>query len=64
VFRRYFRRDFAKRPAQDRCGRKGVQRVHEIMAITGHQSLEEVERYTKAARKAKLADKAMERLKE
>ena len=26
------------------------------MAITGHQSLEEVERYTRAARKAQLAD--------
>lgn len=36
--------------------------AHEIMAITGHQSLEEVENYTRAARKAKLADAAMEKL--
>ena len=36
---------------------------HEIMAITGHQSLEEVERYTRAAVKAKLADSAMAKLK-
>jgi integrase/recombinase XerD len=36
---------------------------HEIMAITGHQSLEEVERYTRAARKSQLADSAMARLK-
>jgi len=33
------------------------------MAITGHQSLEEVERYTRAARKAQLADSAMSKLK-
>ena len=36
---------------------------HEIMAITGHQSLEEVERYTRAARKSQLADSAMSKLK-
>jgi integrase/recombinase XerD len=35
---------------------------HEIMAITGHQSLEEVERYTKAARRKKTADAAMRKL--
>jgi integrase len=35
---------------------------HEIMAITGHQTLEEVERYTKAARRTKLADEAMAKL--
>lgn len=35
---------------------------HEIMAVTGHRSLEEVERYTKAARKALLADRAFARL--
>jgi integrase/recombinase XerD len=33
--------------------------AHEIMAITGHRTLEEVERYTRAARKAGLADSAM-----
>jgi integrase/recombinase XerD len=36
---------------------------HEIMALTGHQSLEEVERYTRKALKAKLADSAMSKLK-
>jgi integrase len=36
---------------------------HEIMAISGHQSLEEVERYTRAARKSRLADSAMSKLK-
>jgi integrase len=36
---------------------------HEIMAITGHRSLEEVERYTRAALKKKLADSAMAKLK-
>jgi integrase/recombinase XerD len=38
--------------------------AHEIMAITGHQSLEEGERYTRAARKAQLADSAMSKLKD
>jgi integrase len=37
--------------------------AHEIMAVTGHQSLEEVERYTRAARKVGLADNAMSKLK-
>jgi integrase len=36
---------------------------HEIMAITGHRTLEEVERYTRAAKQAALADTAMARLK-
>jgi integrase len=35
---------------------------HEIMAVTGHQTLEEVERYTKAARRKKTADAAMNKL--
>ena len=35
---------------------------HEIMSITGHQTLEEVERYTKAARMRKMADAAMMKL--
>jgi hypothetical protein len=35
---------------------------HEIMAITGHQTIEEVERYTKAARRRKMADAAMAKL--
>jgi len=37
--------------------------AHEIMAITGHRSLQEVERYTRAARKSQLADSAMSKLK-
>jgi integrase/recombinase XerD len=36
---------------------------HQIMAVTGHQSLEEIERYTKAASRKKNADAAMARLK-
>jgi len=36
---------------------------HEIMAITGHQTLEEVDRYTRTAKRRMLADSAMERLK-
>lgn len=35
---------------------------HQIMAITGHQTLEEVERYTKAASRKKTADAAMSKL--
>jgi integrase/recombinase XerD len=37
--------------------------THEIMAVTGHQSLEEVERYTRAVRKKKLGDSAIAKLK-
>jgi len=36
--------------------------AHVIMSITGHQSLAEVERYTAAARREKLADAAMRKL--
>jgi integrase/recombinase XerD len=36
---------------------------HEIMAVTGHRSLEEVERYTREAARAGLADAAMAKLK-
>jgi integrase/recombinase XerD len=35
---------------------------HEIMAITGHRTLSEVERYTRAANKPGLADSAMAKL--
>lgn len=35
---------------------------HEIMAVTGHTSLKEVERYTKAASRKKTADSAMRKL--
>jgi integrase/recombinase XerD len=36
--------------------------AHEIMAITGHRTLDEVERYTKAARQSRLADNAFAKL--
>jgi integrase/recombinase XerD len=35
---------------------------HELMAVTGHQTLQEAERYAKAARKPQMADTAMARL--
>jgi integrase len=37
--------------------------THEIASVTGHQSLEEVERYTRTVRKKKLADAAIAKLK-
>ncbi len=37
--------------------------THEIAAVTGHISLEEVERYTRAAQKKKMADAAIAKLK-
>jgi integrase/recombinase XerD len=37
--------------------------AHEIASVTGHQSLEEIERYTRAADRKKLADVAMKKLK-
>jgi integrase len=37
---------------------------HEIMAVTGHSTLKEVERYSRAAGRAGLADRAAERLTE
>jgi integrase len=37
--------------------------AHEIAAVTGHMSLEEIERYARAARKKKLADAAIAKLK-
>ncbi len=37
--------------------------AHEIMSITGSRTLEEVERYTRAAQHSKLADVAMKKLK-
>jgi integrase len=36
--------------------------VHEIAAISGHKTLKEIERYTKAADQARLARTAMERI--
>ena len=51
-----------RKAAASRLAERGAS-AHEIMAITGHRSLEEVERYTRAARKAGLADAAMAKLK-
>jgi hypothetical protein len=36
---------------------------HEIAAVTGHMNLEEIERYTRAAEKKKMADAAIAKLK-
>jgi hypothetical protein len=36
--------------------------AHEIMAVTGHKSLKEVERYTKAAAQKLLAKSAVHKL--
>lgn len=36
--------------------------AHELMSVTGHKTLEEVERYTRAARKPQMADSAMMKL--
>lgn len=35
---------------------------HELMSVTGHKTLEEVERYARAARKPLMADSAMRKL--
>ena len=37
--------------------------AHEIMSVTGHQTLEEIERYTRTAQRSQLADSAMSKLK-
>jgi integrase/recombinase XerD len=51
-----------RKAAAARLAERGAS-AHEIMAITGHRSLEEVERYTRAVRRSKLADSAMSKLK-
>ncbi len=50
-----------RKAAAARLAERGAT-AHEIMAITGHKTLEEVERYTRAAQQAKLADAAMAKL--
>jgi integrase len=42
---------------------EGGASAHEIMSITGHKTLEEVERYTRDVRKKKIADSAMSKFK-
>ena len=44
-----------------RLAQKGAT-PHEIMSITGHQTLQEVERYTRAVSQSQLADSAMQKL--
>ena len=51
-----------RKAAAARLAERGAT-AHEIMAITGHRSLEEVERYTRAARQGGLADAAMRKFK-
>lgn len=41
---------------------EGAATPHEIMSVTGHRTLSEVENYTRAAEKAGLADRAMAKL--
>jgi len=64
-------RDWCDEAGLRRCSAHGLRKAtaarlaersaiaHEIMAVTGHRSLEEVERYTRAARQSRLADSAM-----
>lgn len=47
-----------RKAAAARLAERGAT-AHEIMSITGHRTLEEVERYARSARLAKLADAAM-----
>lgn len=38
--------------------------AHEIMAVTGHATMKEAERYTRAAARSSMADRAMEKLRQ
>jgi len=67
-------KDWSRQADLPHCSAHGVRKApstalaeagampHEIMAVTGHQTLEEVERYTKAASRKKTADAAMAKL--
>jgi len=67
-------KDWCRQADLPHCSAHGLRKVmsvrlaesgcspHEIMAITGHRSLEEVENYTKATRRSALADSAMAKL--
>jgi hypothetical protein len=46
----------------ERIAKPRLARRNEIMAITGDQTLEKAERYTKAASRKKTADAAMQKL--
>jgi len=68
-------REWCDDPGLKQCSAHGLRKAtatrlaergttaHEIMSITGHRSLEEIERYTRAARQGKLADSAMRKFK-
>jgi integrase/recombinase XerD len=68
-------KDWCRQAGLPHCSAHGVRKFtaaqlaesdatpHQIGAVTGHQSLEEIERYTKAARRGKLADEAMAKFK-
>ena len=51
-----------RKAAAGRLAERGAT-AHEIMAITGHRTLQEVERYTRTASQSKLADSAMAKFK-
>lgn len=68
-------KDWCRQAGLPHCSAHGVRKAtsaalaeggaspHEIMAITGHRSLKEVERYTKAASQKQMATSAMNKLK-
>jgi integrase/recombinase XerD len=68
-------REWCNRAGLSHCSAHGLRKAaaarlaeagatpYEIMAVTGHKSLEEVERYTRAARKKGLADSAIAKIK-
>lgn len=51
------RKAIARRMAEAGCT------AHQIMAVTGHKTLSEVQKYTEMANRAKMADKAMRKMK-
>ena len=75
ISRQTFRRWCDKAGLPPHCTPHGVRKAttaylaekgctdHEIMAITGHRSLSEVQRYTQKARRSVLADSAMAKFK-
>lgn len=68
-------KDWCRQAGLPHCSAHGVRKFtasqlaesdatpHQIGAVTGHQSLDEIERYTRSARRKKLADEAMAKLK-
>ncbi len=75
-FGNWFAKSIASAGLPDRCVLHGLRKAaarrlaeagcttHQIASITGHESLEEIERYTKAAGQKNLAKAAMKRLEE